>query len=109
MGRGRAGGAWRPPPPQGVSRGLLHPPTPRPTWGMATSPPSPSPRQRLAVRRMHGGPICKVAGTAIKRPPRRPMGLKIGPQIKSNQIKSYTPPPYVPTVNGTFEWVRSPC
>ena len=72
------------PPPPPLPRSY---PPPIPLHGDRPAPPPPGPRARPGVHCMHGQPICRVVGTAIERP-RWPVSLKIGPQIKSNQIKS---------------------
>ena len=73
-----------PPPPAGETR----PPLPLPARGTAVCPPPPpGPRRRTGVHHTHGRPICRVVGKPSCAP-RRPVSLKISPQIKSNQIKS---------------------
>ena len=78
-----------------IRRGYCYPPSPHPppaptpptplTARRQASPPSPGPRARPGVHCMHGRQICRVVGMAIERhPSRRPVSLKIGPQIKSN-------------------------
>ena len=87
-----------PPPPAQAPPPSRVPPVPPPS---SPSPrhgdrPAPAPaRERgRGVHYMHGRLICGVVGTTIGRPLKRPLSLKIGPQIKSNQPP---PPPRLTT------------
>ena len=85
-------------PPPSLPTGAPSPPPPPPPcpghggWP-APPPPAPGPRgQTGCASHTHGRPICRVVGKPLCAP-RRPVSLKIGPQIKPNQIKSNPPPP----------------
>ena len=59
-------------------------PPPQPAaWRQACPPPPP--RADADGHCMHGQPLCSRRDSH-RAPPRRPVSLKIGPQIKSNQI-----------------------
>ena len=65
------------------------PPPPCPGHGGAACPPPPPGPRAWTGSASHAWPADMQSGRDSHRaPPRRPVSLKIGPQIKSNQIKS---------------------
>ena len=68
----------------GVGGGGMGGYPPNPRHGDTLAPPPPGLRERPAVHSMH----MHCRPKSHRAPPWRPVSLKIGPQLKSNQIKS---------------------
>ena len=88
-------------------------PPPLPARGAGwPAPPPPGPRMQTG-RASHAWPAdMQSRGESHRAPPRRPVSLKIGPQIKSNPpSKAPTPPPLGglrPKVSGGVSWHPDP-